>query len=254
MTRKNRRSSATTGGRSHSVVARSSADSSASATASAPTAFGAGVKLAGSVGGLFVADKWLEHALCAAGVTFPSALIGMFGVLTALLVTERVVGEEAANEMVGAVSPALSWIASWLPVFYVPSLVVTPLVVTKIAPSALVKVLAIVVVGFVTTIAFSATSANAIRGMTGTTLLPQPAGKPAPPTEAYVYKLWGGALAVAAVSAMVSGENAAKVITMVAATVCSFLVGNTPKIKAKMNPIVTTALSNIAAARRRRHG
>ena len=248
MTRTNRRSSATTGGRSHSVVARSSADSSASATASAPTAFGAGVKLAGSVGGLFVADKWLEHALCAAGVTFPSALIGMFGVLTALLVTERLVGEEAANEMVGAVSPALSWIASWLPVFYVPSLVVTPLVVTKIAPSALVKVLAIVVVGFVTTIAFSATSANAIRGMTGTTLLPQPAGKPAPPTEAYVYKVWGGALAVAAVSAMVSGENAAKVITMVAATVCSFLVGNTPKIKAKMNPIVTTAvLSNIAA-------
>ena len=94
-------------------------------------------------------------------------MIGMFGVLTALLVTERVVGEEAANEMVGAVSPALSWIASWLPVFYVPSLVVTPLVVTKIAPSALVKVLAIVVVGFVTTIAFSATSANAIRGMDG---------------------------------------------------------------------------------------
>ena len=231
------------------VVARSSADSSSATIPASAPAIGAHVKLFAATGALFAADKWLEHALCAAGVTFPSALIGMFGVLTVLLMTERVVGEEAANGMVRAVSPALSWIASWLPVFYVPSLVVTPLVMTKIAPSALVKVLVIVVVGFVTTIAFSAMSANAIRGMTGTTLLPQPAGKPAPPTEAYVYKLWGGALAVSAVAAMVSGDNAFKVMAMVAATVCSFLVGNTPKIKAKMNPIVTTAvLSNVAAA------
>ena len=86
----------------------------------------------------------------------------MFGALVILMVTEKLVGEDAANKLKSTVSPALNWITSWLPVFYVPSLVVTPLVLTKIAPSAIAKVLVIVVVGFVSTIAFSATSANAI--------------------------------------------------------------------------------------------
>jgi putative effector of murein hydrolase len=101
----------------------------------------------------------------------------------------------------------------------------------------------------VTTIAFSATSANYIRKFTGTELLPVAPAKGAPPTEDYVYKLWGGVLAVSAASAVVTGTNTAKVVAMLAATVCSFLVGSLPTFKAKMNPIVTTSvLSNVAAA------
>lgn len=205
--------------------------------------------LVASVGALFALDKGLENGLKAAGVSFPSALIGMFGALVILMVTEKLVGEDAANKLKSTVSPALNWITSWLPVFYVPSLVVTPLVLTKIAPSAIAKVLVIVVVGFVSTIAFSATSANAIRGMTGTTLLPVAPAKAAPPTEDYVYKMWGGILAVSTVAALATGANSAKVVTMLAATVCSFLVGNSPDVKAKMNPIVTTSvLANVYAA------
>jgi hypothetical protein len=81
-------------------------------------------------------------------------------------------------------------------------------------------------------------------------MLPVAPAKPAPPTEAYVYKLWG-AVFVASVVATLVGANAsgAKVAAMVSATVCSFLVGSLPDIKAKMNPIVTTAvLTNVAAA------
>ena len=71
----------------------------------------------------------------------------------------------------------------------------------------------------------------------------------APPTEDYVYKMWGGILAVSTVAALATGANSAKVVTMLAATVCSFLVGNSPDVKAKMNPIVTTSvLANVYAA------
>ena len=235
--------------RRHPIVASSESTAGSVASSSPMAVASAQTHLVASVGALFALDKTLEHALCAAGVTFPSALIGMFGILATLLVTEKIGGEDAASAMEGTIAPALNWITSWLPVFYVPSLVVTPLVVTKIAPSALAKVLGIVVVGFVTTIAFSATSANFIRKFTGTEMLPVPPAKPAPPTEDYVYKLWMGVLAISAISAVTTGANAAKVIAMLSATVCSFLVGNLPDFKSKMNPIVTTSvLSNVAAA------
>ena len=243
-----KRNAVTAARRAHrSTVVHASSDSVSTSTASAGAQH---AQFALTVGSLFALDKTLEHALCAAGVTFPSALVGMFATLVVLLAAERIAGEDTANAMKGAFVPALSWITSWLPVFYVPSLVVIPLVVTKIAPSALVKVLSIIVFGFISTIAFSATSASVIRQATGTTMLPVAPAKPAPPTEAYVYKLWG-AVFVASVVATLVGANAsgAKVAAMVSATVCSFLVGSLPDIKAKMNPIVTTAvLTNVAAA------
>ena len=231
------------------VDARVGARTIARASGGSESGLVAQAKLGLSAGALFALDKALEHALKSAGVKFPSALIGMFALLAALLLAEKVAGEKAADDLKAAVAPALNWITSWLPVFYVPSLVVTPLVVTKIAPAALVKVLAIVVVGFVVTIAFSAYSAGAIRRMTGTELLPVPPAKPLPPTPEYVYKLWGGVLAASSVAAIATGATSAKVIAMLAATVCAFLIGNVPDVKAKMNPIVTTSvLSNVAAA------
>ena len=244
-----KRNAVTAARRAHrSTVVHASSDSVSTSTASAGAQH---AQLALTVGSLFALDKTLEHALCAAGVTFPSALVGMFATLLVLLAAERIAGEDTANAMKGAFAPALSWITSWLPVFYVPSLVVIPLVVTKIAPSALVKVLSIIVFGFISTIAFSATSASVIRQATGTTMLPVAPAKPAPPTEAYVYKLWGAVFVASVVATLVGGANAsgAKVVAMVSATVCSFLVGSLPDIKAKMNPIVTTAvLTNVAAA------
>ena len=238
----------------HARARRALTVSRGSTDAVSTVASSAGAKhasLALTVAALFALDKSLERALCAAGVAFPSALVGMFGALVALLVAEKIGGEDCANGMKNAFAPALSWITSWLPVFYVPSLVVIPLVVTKIAPSALVKVLSIIVIGFVATICFSATSASVIRKATGTTMLPVAPAKGAAPTESYVYTLWGTIFAVSVAATLLGGANAsgAKVAAMVSATVCSFLVGSLPQVKAKMNPIVTTAaLTNVAAA------
>jgi hypothetical protein len=57
------------------------------------------------------------------GVTFPSALVGMFGVFALL----SLAGTDAATRLMGFYGPALNWVARWLPIFYVPALVTLPL-------------------------------------------------------------------------------------------------------------------------------
>lgn len=58
-----------------------------------------------------------------AGIKFPSALAGMFGVFGLLCI----VGDKAADGVLKFYGPALTWIARWLPLFYVPALVTLPL-------------------------------------------------------------------------------------------------------------------------------
>lgn len=58
-----------------------------------------------------------------AGIKFPSALAGMFGVFGLLCI----VGDNIADKILGLYNPALSWIARWLPLWYVPALVTLPL-------------------------------------------------------------------------------------------------------------------------------
>lgn len=61
-----------------------------------------------------------------------SALGGMFGVVVLLLA----VGDKAADGILSFYSPALNWIAKWLPLFYVASLVTLPLALKGIAGAA----------------------------------------------------------------------------------------------------------------------
>lgn len=77
----------------------------------------------GGLGALFVADKALKTACVANGITFPSSLIGMFGVFALLCL----VGDKAAAKISNFFNPTLNWIARWLPLWYVASLVTLPL-------------------------------------------------------------------------------------------------------------------------------
>ncbi len=58
-----------------------------------------------------------------------SALGGMFGVTGLLLV----IGEGPASKLLSFYTPCLNWIAKWLPLFYVASLVTLPLALKGIA-------------------------------------------------------------------------------------------------------------------------
>lgn len=78
---------------------------------------------------MYVADVGIKAALKTAGITFPGPLIGMFGVVLALLA----VGDQTAEKTLAWFGPSLQWIAKWLPLFYVASLVTLPLNLSGIA-------------------------------------------------------------------------------------------------------------------------
>jgi hypothetical protein len=78
------------------------------------------------VGTLFAADAGLKSAAAAAGVTFPPALIGMLAIVAGVCGLAAV-APKAEEAVASAVAPGLDWISRWLPLFYVPSLVVLPI-------------------------------------------------------------------------------------------------------------------------------
>ena len=81
------------------------------------------------VGALFATDAGLKTAAAALNMTFPPALAGML-VLTGALVT---LPAGVADRVAAAVAPGLDWVSRWLPLFYVPSLVVLPVALKGIA-------------------------------------------------------------------------------------------------------------------------
>lgn len=90
--------------------------------------------------GLFVAtDKFLKQTFVAAGIKFPSALFGMFCIFSVLIILDSTV-PSAATAVVNFFEPAFMFIQRWLPLFYVPSLVVLPLSVRDIPAASGIKI------------------------------------------------------------------------------------------------------------------
>ncbi len=59
----------------------------------------------------------------------------MFGVVAGLAALARV-SRERADAVMAFFAPALDWIQRWLPLFYVPSLIMLPLALRDIAGAA----------------------------------------------------------------------------------------------------------------------
>ena len=68
-----------------------------------------------------------------------------------------------AESLVQFFKPATTFIARWLPVFFVPSLVVLPLALQGLSSGQMISVLTITVVGMVVSCAFTAQTAVVIR-------------------------------------------------------------------------------------------
>lgn len=75
----------------------------------------------------------------AAAIKFPSALFGMFCIFSILIVLDATV-PAVATSLMNFFQPALLFIQRWLPLFYVPSLVVLPLSVKSIPPASGIKI------------------------------------------------------------------------------------------------------------------
>lgn len=92
-----------------------------------------------SLGIILAMDKLLKAAFVAAAIKFPSALFGMFCIFSVLVILDSIV-PAAATGLMNFFEPALLFIQRWLPLFYVPSLVVLPISVRDIPAASGIKI------------------------------------------------------------------------------------------------------------------
>lgn len=92
-----------------------------------------------SVGILIAVDKILEQAFAVMGIQFPSALFGMFCIFSILVFLDFKFPVAATNLM-NFFEPALLFIQRWLPLFYVPALVVLPISIQDIPAASGLKI------------------------------------------------------------------------------------------------------------------
>lgn len=92
-----------------------------------------------SLGIILAMEKFLKKAFVAAAIKFPSALFGMFCIFAVLVILDSTV-PAAAKNLMNFFEPALLFIQRWLPLFYVPSLVVLPLAVKDIPAASGLKI------------------------------------------------------------------------------------------------------------------
>jgi hypothetical protein len=79
-----------------------------------------------AVGIFYLADGALKEVFNRCGIMFPSALGGMFIILGALAALEAI-HPKLVEIAFMVMRPGLDWISRWMPLFYVPSLIVLPL-------------------------------------------------------------------------------------------------------------------------------
>lgn len=111
-----------------------------------------------SLGIILAMDKFLKKAFVAAAIKFPSALFGMFCIFTILVILDSTV-PAAATSLMNFFQPALLFIQRWLPLFYVPSLVVLPLAVKDIPAASGLKIcfiIGICIFGYLNSVFFEA--------------------------------------------------------------------------------------------------
>jgi len=117
---------------------------------------------AASLGSIITVDVALRRLFAARAVPFPSSLAGMLGLFGALC-TIQAIRPQAAAAVADAAAPGCAFISRWLALFFVPNLVLLPLVLQMTAMDA-AKLLALVVVGLSASLPLAAFAAKAALG------------------------------------------------------------------------------------------
>ncbi|KAH0879058.1 hypothetical protein HID58_066452, partial [Brassica napus] len=193
-----------------------------------------------SLGIILAADQFLKQAFVAASIKFPSALFGMFCIFSVLMILDSVV-PAAATGMMNFFEPAFLFIQRWLPLFYVPSLVVLPLSFRDIPAASGVKICYIVAI--------------AVRKMVKTEMTEaEPMSKPSPFSTLELWS-WSGIFVVSFVGALFYptslGTSARTCLPfLLSSTVLGYIVGSglPSSIKKVFHPIICCALSSVLAA------
>ncbi|NP_001151575.2 lrgB-like family protein [Zea mays] len=207
-----------------------------------------------SLGIVLATDKFLKQAFVAASIKFPSALFGMFCVFSVLVVFDTFV-PALAKAFMDFFEPATLFIQRWLPLFYVPSLVVLPLAVRDVPAASGVKIFAITFGGWFATLAVAGYTALAVRKLVKTQLIPaEPMSKASPfsTVETWAWAaVFVASFGVACFNPRALGTTARTCLPfLLAATVLGYMVGSglPSGVKKVLHPIITCALSADLAA------
>ncbi|KAJ6695771.1 hypothetical protein OIU74_014802 [Salix koriyanagi] len=207
-----------------------------------------------SLGIILAMDKLLKKAFVAAAIKFPSALFGMFCIFSVLVILDVTI-PAAATSLMNFFEPALLFIQRWLPLFYVPSLVVLPLSVKDIPAASGVKICFITAGGWLASLCVAGFTAIAVRKMVKTEMTDaEPMAKPSPfsPLEMWA---WSGVFLISFVVALLNitalGTAATTCLPfLLASTVLGYMVGTglPSGVKKVFHPIICCALSADFAA------
>ena len=208
-------------------------------------------QLAVGLGSLVALDKGLKAAFLSAGIRFPSALCGMFLILSGICALSSV-DEGAAQRVYDFFYPALQWVTRWLPLFYVPSLVTLPAALAGIPGADLGRIGVLMASGVVLSLWATASLTVFIRNLTRTEVLPPAPVKGQPPFTRFEQAAAAGTAVVSFAVALAVPSLAlpASVPFFVAATVGGYLFGSAlpAGVRTFLHPILTTALVAQAAA------
>ncbi|XP_076916919.1 plastidal glycolate/glycerate translocator 1, chloroplastic-like isoform X2 [Bidens hawaiensis] len=207
-----------------------------------------------SLGIILAADKYLKQAFVSAAIKFPSALFGMFCIFTVLVILDVTV-PAAANALMDFFQPALLFIQRWLPLFYVPSLVILPLAVQDVPAASGAKICLILVGGWLASLAVAGYSAIAVRKLVKTEMIPaEPMAKPSP-FSSLELAAWGVISVASFVAALkypeLLGTNARTCLPfLLGFTVIGYIVGSglPSGLKKVFHPIICCALAADLAA------
>ena len=120
---------------------------------------GAGAQTALSLGGVVAADSALRRAFAAQAIAFPSSLAGFFLTFT-VLTTLQSLHPPSAERLFRSAQPGCAFLAKWLAVFFVPNLVLLPLVITM-GSADLARLGVLVLCGIGTSLPLAAFAASA---------------------------------------------------------------------------------------------
>ncbi|KAL5794674.1 hypothetical protein ACOSP7_003268 [Xanthoceras sorbifolium] len=202
-----------------------------------------------SLGIILATDIFLKKAFVAAAIKFPSALFGMFCIFSILVVLDSTI-PATATRLMNFFEPALLFIQRWLPLFYVPYLVVLPLSVRDIPAASGVKICFIIVGGWLASLCVAGFMAIAVRKIMKTEMIDaEPMAKPSPFAPIEVWS-WSGVFLISFVTALLYptalGTTARTCLPfLLASNVLGYMIGSgLPSIVKKVfHPIICCALS-----------
>ncbi|KAK7367036.1 hypothetical protein VNO80_09042 [Phaseolus coccineus] len=207
-----------------------------------------------SLGLILAIDFLLKKAFAAASIEFPSALFGMFCIFSVLIILDYAV-PSAAVAFEKFFEPGIIFIQRWLPLFYVPYLVVLPLSLKDIPASSAIKIGLIVVGGWLATLCVTGLTAIGVRKAVKTELIDaEPMERPSPFSSIEVLA-WTGVLLISFAASLVFptalGTRARTYLPfLLASTVLGYMIGSglPSGLKKVFHPIIFCAASAELAA------